>query len=53
MRMDVARRFAGLRTSVSSYLLVTFAVSIFCVLASDSSFAIAAFASKYGLPCSA
>jgi hypothetical protein len=53
MRMDVARHLRSLRSGTASFLAAVLFLLAFTVLSSQSSFAIAAFARKYGLPCSA
>jgi len=53
MRRDVARHMRSLRSATASFLAVGMFLLIFLVSSSQSSFAIAAFARKYGLPCSA
>ena len=53
MRIDVTRRFRVLRSAIASYLAIGMLLGIFVATSSQSSFAIAAFARKYGLPCSA
>jgi hypothetical protein len=53
MRMDVLRRLGSLRSSLASFLAAVTFLLIFVASSSQSSFAIAAFARKYGLPCSA
>ena len=53
MRMDVARHLRSLRSGTASFLAAAFFLLAFSVMSSQSSFAIAAFARKYGLPCSA
>jgi hypothetical protein len=53
MRMDVARHRRSLQSSTASFLAAVMFLLIFVVSSSQSSFAIAAFARKYGLPCSA
>ena len=52
MRTDVVRRFR-LRSAIASSLALGMFLLLFLVSSSQSSFAIAAFARKYGLPCSA
>ncbi len=53
MRMDVDRHPGSLRSKTASLLAAVMFLLIFVVSSSQSSFAIAAFARKYGLPCSA
>lgn len=53
MRMDVTGRLRRLRSALASSLALGMFVLIFVASSSQSSFAIAAFARKYGLPCSA
>lgn len=53
MRMDVAMHPRKLQSSTASFLVGVMFLLVFVVSSSQSSFAIAAFARKYGLPCSA
>jgi hypothetical protein len=53
MRMDVARHLRSKRSSIASCLAAVMFLLLFVVSSSQSSYAIAAFARKYGLPCSA
>src|SRR5664279_562895 len=53
MRMEVTMHPGNLRSRTASLLAAVMFLLIFVVSSSQSSFAIAAFARKYGLPCSA
>ena len=53
MRNGINRLSRSLRSAVASILATAFCLLAFTVMSSQSGFAIAAFARKYGLPCSA
>lgn len=53
MRMDVARHLRSVRSSIASLLAAVTLLLAFTIAGSQPTYAIAAFARKYGLPCSA
>jgi hypothetical protein len=52
MRMEIPRRLRSARSAIGSLLAASFVLVFLVASCSQSSFAIPAFARKYGLPCS-